>query len=1473
MASMLEDLLKPDPFFEHILSRGIAEQQAIRQERRNFLADPGNVEKIISHWQHGAIPDKDAGKIPLGSNLDKIEKAIPEGDPRKGLGQTVASQAALAIQANPDKHPAEVVSKLYLSKLDELNKNDALYKYIREQGSSFFGKTPAKAPGYDEWKARQDAAKPDWEMTNPLLSFAIGAGMSLAGAGIGSLLAPGPGTVAGGLAGRAAGTAIGGYLARTLAVKAGTTALGSALRAGTLAIPSFAAFDVPSNLIRRSDWAQDRPVASTVAEIALGLGAAHTSDVVAKKLFTPIAESLKSVEFMKGMLEKDPSVANILEYDAARSGLDKEAWNLLKNKKYVSGQNVLDKMGMSRAEYEAEMFGGPAKTVAAPRMDEAMMFELKGRVAKGEDVTAATEDILKTRVAQTAVERMQKIETDKLAADQNYRFVLDRKLGELKNPTPEDIARATQEARNEYNIAEGMFSPDEIAREMKSGYAEAIPKAERKLNPVTLQHEISKVQAEGEALSKKYSWEEFPPSYEGAPKKELLANLNELEAARISGRIGESEFKMYSGPIEAALRKVSPNLKADMSIFDIRGTKIESPEFIGKLKLELEGAINTNDPERYRAAITHYMTQGSGKSASEVEKVVRDLQSTERYRNMVKSDLEGITKETEKLTQGDIAGTKKSMIKDIKAGMSSEEVSSKYGRLGLWSTVPLVALSGMLLGGNDAEAGIIKPDMIARAAMKALGKTDEQVMKEMADKGLVSARLTGDKLGFVPQKSINFSDVHGRLPSITEDVANRGSFSRFFSTIMTPGAVGQFIFKPFSSAQPIIASKTVAAMNNSYTAKIALKNIFDTYGIKDESKEIAKMFKPFVERYSVPLHELGEYKHQISLYDQILSGKYAPAEGGKMAGLSKRIKGGGRLDEEDLAMIDDLANRRQAIVDKVAEYEPITAEYTKGMEAAYKDAASKYSSSRVFMAVNGMGMSEADPWLKSILSHNEKMAAARIKDMLGQYSDRAVASGMDVITSKDFMHYVAHPDMDWKAIKGAVEKIAPDAEGAIDMARFHRRGFDTLPMMPDVRYAMDRYVPDADMRIEMASFWKEWRPFMAQAKAANYHAVSDYMQSIAKGFSPVTEMGSLDKLANTMQMFEVARLISLSPSVGFKHSMKVMANIALSGFGNAAKNLPKAVPIWKDIVASNLLKEVPANLRGDLAKAHIGAQNLHMTISDMLPAQLQKNIIDKGLDYWNQRTNFIVNNIELADRSFSFASAVAMAAKQGMTPTQASYLIHDTILKANFLSGVHNPSWLRDPKVRLLMLFQGTPYKIFEQRAITAIKGGGAIGDAYKELMRQLRGDLTTGARNFQLGLIKDALMSPKDLNGVSYAKQLMNMILTAGAVVTAGKYLGSADLSSQVFHLPFTKSGAKEHGLELGMNPMMSAAMETMQKAKWKEDDSTNAIIEFFGTWLKDFGVPQNIVKVNRLTKSDIPAIYQDSKIKYIFGTPAWGE
>jgi hypothetical protein len=630
--------------------------------------------------------------------------------------------------------------------------------------------------------------------------------------------------------------------------------------------------------------------------------------------------------------------------------------------------------------------------------------------------------------------------------------------------------------------------------------------------------------------------------------------------------------------------------------------------------------------------------------------------------------------------------------------------------------------------------------------------------------------------------------------------------------------------------------------------------------------------KPML-KYDPMLAEFNGITAQHDVLDQILSGKYKVAADIEQAGLSKRIKTG-NLDEADMEAVRYFNNLKSGLEEDLKRFE----EPVKAYKNEYKERAQylveNHSSSRVFFGAEGekmRGFAATDPWfgefnekVMNSLSHDEKLAAARLKELMQFQAKRAEEAGLKTISKEGYMPHAFHPDSDLANL----DKIAKDvmfSKGAgIDMAKFHSRSFDSLPMMPDAHFAMAKYIPDSNLRIQMSSFWKEWGPFAKEAEYKGYTGVAEHLKTIQKAFSPVDGFGGWEKWASRIQAFEAARLISLSPAVGFKHSMKLMASLSFGGT-STIKSLPGAIKMSYDLQLNNLLRTAPQNIRAALAKSFIGGKDMFAMANDIVPVQKDLSWFDAGIKKWNDNTNFIVNNVEILDRGVSVLSSLNMAAKRGMTPEQAAYLVHDTIVRANFLSGIHNPSWLRDPKTRLLFLFQGTPFKIWEQRLYTAIRGGQAISDGTKKVYQQLISDIKTGERNMKYGLIKDAFTAARDVNGNSYSGEMMRMLLTLGAVAYGGKQVLDVSFMDQILHPPFIK--VKEQSAGLATNPIMGAAYGTLMS----KDDETSNFIQFMKKWLPQGPIPAAVVKAHRLSKNDIPEIYKDSKVQYFFGVPSW--
>jgi hypothetical protein len=259
------------------------------------------------------------------------------------------------------------------------------------------------------------------------------------------------------------------------------------------------------------------------------------------------------------------------------------------------------------------------------------------------------------------------------------------------------------------------------------------------------------------------------------------------------------------------------------------------------------------------------------------------------------------------------------------------------------------------------------------------------------------------------------------------------------------------------------------------------------------------------------------------------------------------------------------------------------------------------------------------------------------------------------------------------------------------------------------------------------------------------------------------------------------------------------------------------------------------------------------------------------IEKWNNTGSMLIDTVERFDRGHSFLAAIEMAHKQGMTPAQAAYGVYDTILKTNFLSGPMNPTWLRDPKIRMMAMFQGTPFKILEQRAIQAIRAGRGVKEGWNEIhqtLQNIKADVKEGEHLFKANLVMDALKREQDIFGTPVTQQMMRKMLIIGSVVMGARMGFDADLWSHFSHPPFLKFQQSEFGL--AAMPVAQAAHQAYGKERGEDE---YYFTDFFNAWLKDGLLQSQFIKANRLSKDDIPERYKDSAFKYIFGIPAVAE
>ena len=240
-----------------------------------------------------------------------------------------------------------------------------------------------------------------------------------------------------------------------------------------------------------------------------------------------------------------------------------------------------------------------------------------------------------------------------------------------------------------------------------------------------------------------------------------------------------------------------------------------------------------------------------------------------------------------------------------------------------------------------------------------------------------------------------------------------------------------------------------------------------------------------------------------------------------------------------------------------------------------------------------------------------------------------------------------------------------------------------------------------------------------------------------------------------------------------------------------------------------------------------------------------------------------------------------------MTAEQALYGVYDTILKNNFLSRELNPRWATNPKIRALLLFQLTPFKIAVRRAILGHQTGRVIKGLGKRIFEaskkpegrtkilqdllNIRKYIKEGEQQFKANVFVDAFRSEADFFGTSVVHQFARELMIIGA----GSYVGATagmSLWHHFVHIPFLSSMHDEPTLALSPGPM--AITRGIADWKRKEDyDDELVTTKILQRWFNNVGpLPDMVRKVQRLSSDDIPEIYKDSHFRYLFAIPGAG-
>ena len=725
--------------------------------------------------------------------------------------------------------------------------------------------------------------------------------------------------------------------------------------------------------------------------------------------------------------------------------------------------------------------------------------------------------------------------------------------------------------------------------------------------------------------------------------------------------------------------------------------------------------------------------------------------------------------------------------------------------------------------------------------------------------------------------------------------------------------------KLFGSPAVQLADAQMAITHNSNEATKVTDNIIKKFApdiLNEKTTDIIEHMKPAQEAFDA-----------VGTKYQMLTNAGKQVRG-EIDELTKQLKG---ASLEDRAGINAAIQQKEGMIKQMADerqnYQKDYDLQSANVEAYQRTAAEKWGRSRISLYAEDPTFTKYS-WLQPLMKDGEIQAGDAFRDMMDHYKERAQRQGMDVIAE----NYITHsrqklPEMD--AAKSEMNKyfenIGMDATTKMPLTQFFERTEMSRQFIPDIEYNVKTYIPDAERRLAANDFYKQgnmgdygfsFKNGRTQVGEAGWDAVQksiivqgtpslkEYFQRIEDAFRP-PEQTTFNKLADQYTALESTRLLLGLPSAPFKHLFKLVPEMGRLGVSNVLPVYPAAMATTlrnfaRDGVSSMVERgfvtpEFAENFlssskqHDQLISAIIGQHNMTNYLTDLnrsLYNPLQgaaSNFVDKLAT----ASGIGIKAVESFDRTVTVLATMRMAEKQGMTGQQAMYGIYDTILQNNFLSGMLNPSWGKDPKVRAAFMFQQTPFKILESRMSDAITTGrdlktawGMIknGDLQKEFekMQQLKGDMAEGELKFKAGLLFDAVTSSKDVWGNPISGQFVKQALGVGALMAGGSAMG-VNLTPQLLHLPFVTTEGEEN--KLSLSPAIKAATGTLTGSKpqgkygedWEPEEHNSVMSRlspetFYKHWYGTTGYSLFASKVGKITENDIPEMYKGSVFKYMF-------
>lgn len=820
---------------------------------------------------------------------------------------------------------------------------------------------------------------------------------------------------------------------------------------------------------------------------------------------------------------------------------------------------------------------------------------------------------------------------------------------------------------------------------------------------------------------------------------------------------------------------------------------------------------------------------------------------------------------------------------------SADRTGGSKGKAALIASIlsPAAVALGIMfepLSPNEADAGVL--DNFMKQAFNVADDVVVSTLKKDMVESMPVHKVGSGKLApkaETIQVQAGVTDETGKYVGSTEavkGVQRTPQAIRAFQNVVSPHRAADMFYNRIGNPSVVLAHKVQGMLADIANGFGFLDDVYkgvpgmDAVGRQAAFREVRQVMKPIAEKYN-----------QVWLPASIREARVA-----QLKDAIKRTEGK-IAKTSDEAKVETFKMLNQKRIDALKVEEEKLAGLLEGKKAfgeeyqtAIKHLAGKHASTRIALAAEDTAEFAKFPWLKDMLSESEQGAVAQVKGMMREYGERMKAVGGKPIEG-DYVHHALHPDIDPASLKKITDEVIGDNPFGLAFTKFHHRAQSSLQIMPEMSFVMEKYLPDVNRKIMTRDFWQPgvktgWDYHSRNApEVVGSKALQQYWRNFRDALEP-REVDWADNAAKYYSSFEALRLLAFMPSTAAKHMVKITADFVQRPLSVNIAAMPRSMRAafkitLKEVLPQKIGRKITLNEEEAFLEAMTRQQHVMESISDMglgdLPTQAS-GLLTKQLDKLNKTGGAMIRMVEMFDRSHNVLSGLEMASRTGMTPHQAKFAIMSSILNNNFLGGVQNPAWLNNPKIRALLMFQGTPFKIAERRAQTLLMAGKNIKGGAEELVRQLknlRSDMVDAEHEFKKELIWEALHQEKDLYGSSLTNQAMKEIIGVGAIVVAGKEALNMDFWDYTLHLPFMKGGKSDPTLAL--NPLISSGYRT--SARREEDDEDLWVADFFKDYFRNQGpLPNIFTKVARLSKGDIPEIYRSSQFpqfSYMFAIP----